>query len=103
MIQGNSQISVLAMLVRKYGERMPNGGFEMRLSALEITEMSRHGTLQESPDPDGRGMRWQYFPNRTLTIEGHTVPDSKFVDSAGDGDQDVSAKSLPYSDKKGEE
>jgi hypothetical protein len=37
--------------------------------------MSPHGTFQEVPDLDGRGVRWQYFPNRTITIEGHSVPD----------------------------
>jgi hypothetical protein len=75
MLRGNPQLTALAFLVYKFGERLPSGGYEVRVTALEMTEMSPHGTFQEVPDTDGKGVRWQYFPNRTINIEGHTVPD----------------------------
>ena len=74
MQRANPQLSALALLVYKFGKPIP-GGYEVHVSALETTEMSPHGTFQEVPDADGKGVRWQYFPNRTLTIEGRTVPD----------------------------
>jgi hypothetical protein len=62
MMRGNPQLNAIALLVKKYGVRIP-GGFEIRVSALELTSLSPHGTFQEVPDLDGRGVRWQYFPN----------------------------------------
>jgi hypothetical protein len=61
-MRGNPQLNAIALLVKRFGERIP-GGFEVRVSALELTEMSPHGTFQEVPDLNGRGVRWRYFPN----------------------------------------
>ena len=104
MVKGNVQLTALALLVKKFGERIP-GGFEVRVGASELIEMSPYGTFQEVPDMNGRGVRWQYFPNTTIDTEGHVVPDEPskgFVDYAGDSDLDTACKSqsLPYSDEE---
>jgi hypothetical protein len=74
MQRGNPQLSALALLVQRFGKPI-QGGYEVHVSALEMREMSPYGIFQEVPDIDGTGVRWQYFPNRILDIEGHTVPD----------------------------
>jgi hypothetical protein len=61
-MRGSPQLNAIALLVKKFGERIP-GGFEVRVSALDLTGMSPRGTFQEVPDTDGRGVRWRYFPN----------------------------------------
>jgi hypothetical protein len=76
MINRNPQLSAIALLVRKFGERIAGGGYEVRVTTTEMMEMSPHGTFQEVPDIDQRGVRWQYFPNITIDAEGHVVPDS---------------------------
>ena|ERR1700674_2557264 len=76
MINRNPQLSAIALLVHKFGEKIAGGGFEVRITAAEMKAMSPHGTFQEVPDFDGRGVRWQYFPNVTIDAEGHVVPDS---------------------------
>ena len=77
MTNRNPQLTAIALLVRKFGEKIP-GGFEVRVSAIELTEMSRYGTFQEVPDPLLQVVRWQYFPNDTIDIEGHVVvPDEE--------------------------
>jgi len=105
MIKGNPQVVAIALLVYKFGQRIPGGGFEVVVSSAEMTGMSPHGIFQEVPDINGRGVRWQYFPNHTIDAEGRSVPDEpeKFIDSAGDGNLDTIAQSLSYSDKKVED
>ena len=105
MTRANPQLNAIALLVYKFGQRIPRGGFEVCITAAEMTSMSPHGTFQEVPDIDGRGVKWQYFPNHTIDAEGRTVPDEpeKFIDSAGDGNLDTIAQSLSYSDKKVED
>jgi hypothetical protein len=76
MQRANPQLSALALLVQRFGKQIP-GGYEVHVSALEMTTMSPHGIFQEVPDADGRGVRWQYFPNHVIDIEGGTVPDEK--------------------------
>lgn len=68
MQRGNPQLSALALLVYKFGTQI-QGGYEVHVSALEMTEMSPHGIFQEVPDADGRGVRWQYFPNHVIDVE----------------------------------
>lgn len=65
----NPQLNAIAFLVKKFGERIAGGGFEVRVTALDMTSMSPHGTFQEVPDIDGKGVRWQYFPNPTIDAE----------------------------------
>jgi hypothetical protein len=69
MLSGNPQLSALAFLVYKFGEKLSNGGYEVRVTAADMTKMSRHGIFQEVPDVDGRGVRWQYFPNHVIDIK----------------------------------
>jgi hypothetical protein len=76
MINHNPQLTAIALLVRKFGEKIAGGGYEVRVTATEMMEMSPHGTFQEVPDIDHRSVRWQYFPNITIDAEGHVVPDS---------------------------
>ena len=75
MINRNPQLNAIALLVYKFGERIPGGGYEVKISAVEMTEMSPHGTFKEVPDPITQMVRWQYFPNHTINTEGRTVPD----------------------------
>lgn len=74
MQRGNPQLFALALLVQKFGKQI-QGGYEVHASAVEMISMSPHGIFQEVPDADGRGVRWQYFPNHVIDIEGGTVPD----------------------------
>jgi hypothetical protein len=76
MNRANPQITALALLVQKFGKTI-QGGYEVRVTATELMSMSPHGIFQEVPDTDGRGVRWQYFPNHVIDIEGGTVPDEK--------------------------
>jgi hypothetical protein len=73
MMKGTPQLSAIALLVYKFGDRIPGGGFEVHIPHAEITGMSPHGTFQEIPDPEGSGVRWQYFPN--FTVDGGTAVD----------------------------
>jgi len=75
MINRNPQLAALALLVYKFGERIPGGGFEVKVSAAEMTALSPHGTFKEVPDPITQMVRWQYFPNYTINAEGHTIAD----------------------------
>src|SRR5271157_1079374 len=75
MQRANPQISALALLVYKFGQRIPGGGFEVEVTLAEMTSMPPHGTFQEVPDNLNRTVKWQYFPNHTIDAEGRTVPD----------------------------
>jgi hypothetical protein len=68
MMRGNPQITAIAFLVKKFGKTIP-GGYEVRVTASDLVEMSPHGTFQEVPDIDGRGIRWQYFPNEVIDLK----------------------------------
>lgn len=68
MINHNPQLTAIAFLVKKFGEKI-EGGFEVRVTAADMLSMSPHGTFQEVPDIDNRGVRWQYFPNVTIDAE----------------------------------
>jgi hypothetical protein len=69
MMQRNPQLTAIAFLVKKFGERIAGGGFEVRVTVADMLAMSPHGTFQEVPDIDGQGVRWQYFPNNTIDAE----------------------------------
>src|SRR5271167_1346468 len=69
MINRNPQLSAIALLVHKFGEKIAGGGYEVRITSAEMMEMSAYGTFQEVPDIDQRGVRWQYFPNKTIDAE----------------------------------
>jgi hypothetical protein len=79
-MKGNPQIAAIAFLVKKFGERIP-GGYEVRVTALDLHEMSPHGIFQEVPDINGKGVRWQYFPNVTIDLKPgdwkESAPDDK--------------------------
>jgi hypothetical protein len=68
-MQANPQLTAIAFLVKKFGERIPGGGYEVKVTASDMMSMSPHGTFQEVPDIDNRGVRWQYFPNNTIDAE----------------------------------
>ena len=76
MINRNPQLSAIALLVRKFGEKIAGGGYQVEISVSEMMEMSPYGTFQEVPTLDSRSVKWQYFPNNTIDVEGHVVPDS---------------------------
>lgn len=76
MFKNNPQLSALALLVQKFGERIPGGGFEVHVTAAEKMAISPYGIFQEVPDGI-LGTKWQYFPNPVLDIEGHAVPDEE--------------------------
>ncbi len=77
MMKGNPQLSALALLVRKFGTKIPGGGYEVVVSHQEMAGMSPHGMFQEVPELDLKQVKWQYFPNNTIEAEGGgIVPDS---------------------------
>jgi hypothetical protein len=67
VLRSNPQLAAIALLVRKFGEKIAGGGYEVRVKASELTSMSPHGTFQEIPGTDE--VRWQYFPNNTIDAE----------------------------------
>ncbi len=69
MMRGDSRLSALALLVRKFGKRIEGGGYEIEVTALEMTGMSQHGTFQEVPSSDGLSVKWRYYPNTTIDVE----------------------------------
>jgi len=76
MINRNPQLSAIALLVMKFGDRI-KGGYEVRISQLEMMTMSQTGTFQEVPDVATQTVRWQYFPNITIDADGHVVPEEE--------------------------
>src|SRR5208337_2169933 len=62
----NPQLSAVALLVRKFGKKIPGGGYEVEVSHEEMKDMSRYGTFQEVPELDRHLVKWQYFPNPTV-------------------------------------
>lgn len=70
-MNANPLLSALALLVRKFGTKIPGGGYEVEISHLEMKEMSPHGMFQEVPELDKHLVKWQYFPNHT--IEGTPI------------------------------
>ncbi len=71
----NPQLSALCLLIRRFGARIPGGGYEVSVSHREMAEMPRSGTFQEVPEPDKATTRWQYFPNPTIDLEPTSVSD----------------------------
>ena len=43
MINRNPQLAALALLVYKFGERIPGGGFEVKVSAADLVAIVREG------------------------------------------------------------
>src|ERR1035437_275703 len=79
-MQANPQLGALALLLRKFGTKIPGGGYEVEVSHQEMLEMSPHGTFQELPEMDRSVVKWQYFPNPTVegvggTVKGVSLPD----------------------------
>jgi hypothetical protein len=70
-MRSNPQLSAIALLVRKFGTKIPGGGYEVEVSHTEMKEMSQYGMFQEVPEMDRHVVKWQYFPNNT--IEGEVV------------------------------
>ena len=58
----------LALVVRKYGTRVPGGRWEVFISDADVKSMSPHGQLQQQRDDEKKGVFLRYFPN--ATIEG---------------------------------
>src|SRR5271170_6009892 len=75
MMRGNPQLQAIALLVRKFGTKIPGGGYEVEVTHKEMAEMSPHGTFQEIPELDLHKVRWQYFPNNTIEGVGGIVED----------------------------
>jgi hypothetical protein len=76
MMQGNPQLQAIALLVRKFGKRIPGGGYEVEITHQEMMEMSQWGMFQEVPELDLHKVRWQYYPNNTIEGVGGIVPES---------------------------
>jgi len=70
-VRGNPQLMAIAMLVRKFGTKIPGGGYEVTISHEEMANFSQWGMFQEVPDLDLKQVRWQYYPQNT--IEGELV------------------------------
>lgn len=68
-------MTAVALLVRRFGKRIEGGGFEVEVTFEEMAGMSPHGVFKETPRHDLRVVKWQYFPNDTIDVEGHVVPD----------------------------
>lgn len=77
MPANNPQLAAVALLVRRFGNRIGKGGFEVEVSFEELAGMPPHGLFQEVPDPLKRTVKWQYFPNDTVDVEGRVVPDGE--------------------------
>ena len=88
MINRNPQLSAIALLVMKFGDRI-KGGYEVRISQLEMMTMSQTGTFQEVPDVATQTVRWQYFPNITIDADGHVVPEEPKLLSEPESDRPV--------------
>lgn len=73
--QPNPQLAALCLLLRKFGTKIPGGGFEVAIAFEDMANMSPHGTFQEVPELDKRQVKWQYFPNPTIEGVGEVVPD----------------------------
>jgi hypothetical protein len=71
MSSGVLPLQAIAVLIRKFGKRIPNGGFEVEVSHQELKDLSQYGMLNEVPELDRHVLRWQYYPNNT--IEGELV------------------------------
>lgn len=71
MSSGVAPLQAIAVLIRKFGKRIPNGGFEVEISHQELKDLSQYGMLNEVPELDRHVLRWQYYPNNT--IEGELV------------------------------
>jgi KaiC/GvpD/RAD55 family RecA-like ATPase len=73
-VRGNPQVNAVALLVRKFGRKIPGGGYEVEVSRDEMMRMSPHGTIHEvSVEPNV--VKWQYFPNPTIEGEGGFTPE----------------------------
>lgn len=70
-MRGNPQLSAIALLVRKFGDKIEGGGYEVFVSAAEMVGMGSDGMFQEVPDMEKRGVRWRYYPQPT--IEGELI------------------------------
>jgi hypothetical protein len=82
MMRGNPQLQAIALLVRKFGKRIPGGGYEVEITHQEMMEMSQWGMFQEVPELDLHKVRWQYYPNNT--IEGEVVTPESVTPSGVD-------------------
>jgi hypothetical protein len=60
----------LALVVRKYGTRVPGGAWEVFISDEDVRTMSPHGQLQQQRDQERGGVFLRYFPNATIEGEG---------------------------------
>lgn len=82
MSSGVQPLMAIAVLIRKFGKRIP-GGYEVEVSHLELKDLSPHGALSEVPELDRSVIRWQYYPNNT--IEGELTPNSVTPESGNNG------------------
>ena len=66
------RLAAIALLIRKFGARIPGGGYEVTVTADEMrTMLPGTGVFQEAPGENATSVRWQYFPNHT--IEGEVI------------------------------
>lgn len=63
------------MLVKKYGDRVPGGAYEVFISDEDVVAMSKFGELQEQRDLERAGMYLRYFPNPTVDVTPTKVTD----------------------------
>jgi hypothetical protein len=71
--QPDGRALVIAALLKKFGDRIEGGGFEVILKAEEIMALTATGEIKEVPA--NQEVKLQYFPN--LTIEGELVESPK--------------------------
>lgn len=70
----NPQVNAIALLVRKFGEKIAGGGYEVRVTFEEMIEIGGpQAVFQEVPDMDSRSVRWQFFPNPVIDLPPDSV------------------------------
>ncbi len=70
-MQNDPRMAGLALIVRKYGARVPGGAYEVFVSDAEAKSLlTPWGSLQEQRDAEKGGVFLRYFPNATIEGEG---------------------------------
>jgi hypothetical protein len=86
----NGPVIVIASLLKKFGVRIPGGGYEVTLSNDEINAITTTGKIEEAADPEKKHVKLQYFPNIIIEGQGTFVDDRPTQSPSGENEQLVS-------------
>jgi hypothetical protein len=88
-------INAVALLLRKFGTKIPGGGYEVEIAYEEVAALSRFGQIQEVPNLDAKTVKWQYFPNPTIEGVGGITPDDVTPESVTPEDAYLQERMTP--------